>query len=122
MTDQLPGPDGVAVAVAVPQRDPQWGEDKISPLIGGGMPGHDALREHINDERDIAEPGPGPHISEVGYPDAVGCRRPELPIHQVRGTVGILSRDSGSDPLAAADPVPAQSSHEPVHGAKRHLV
>ena len=58
VTDQLPGADRMAVAVAVPQRDPQRGEDEISPLIGACMPSDDALGEHINDERDVAEPRP----------------------------------------------------------------
>ena len=69
---QLAGLNGVAIAVPIPQRDPQRGEDQVGALVGGGVPGHDALGEHIDDEGDVAEPAQVA-ISEVGHPDRLGA-------------------------------------------------
>ena len=122
MMNQLARAYGVPVPVTVPQGDPQRSEDQVGPLVGGGVPGEDALGEDVDDERDLDETGPGPTVGEVGHPSPIRRRGPELPVEQVRGPVGILGRDGGADPLAAANPVPTQISHEAVHGAKRHLV
>jgi hypothetical protein len=40
----------------VPQRDPQWCQDQVGDLGGGGMPAHDPLGEHVDDEGDVDEP------------------------------------------------------------------
>src|SRR5688572_23141495 len=55
---QLAAEDWVALSVAVPQRDPQRGEDQVGAFVGGGVPGHDQLSEHVDDGGDVAEPGP----------------------------------------------------------------
>ena len=63
--------DGVAVSVAVPQRDPQRGEHQVGAPVGRGLPAHDALGEDVDDEGHVDEPGPGPAVGEVRDPD--GC-------------------------------------------------
>ena len=72
---QLAGLDGVAVPVAVPQRDPQRGQHQVGALVGGGVPGDDPLGEHVDDEGDVDEPGPGPAVGEVGDPTRLGAGR-----------------------------------------------
>jgi hypothetical protein len=59
VADQLARHDGVAVAVALPQRHPQRDVDQVDVLGGRGVPGDDLLGEHVEDERDVDEPGPG---------------------------------------------------------------
>ena len=39
----------------VPQRDPQWCQDDVGDLGGGGMPAHDPLGEDVDDEGDVDE-------------------------------------------------------------------
>ena len=34
---------------------------------------------------DVGEPRPGLHVGEVGHPEAVGDRRPEVAVHEVCG-------------------------------------
>jgi len=62
VVDQLAGLHGVTVAVALPQRDPQRGEHQLGAFVGGRVPGHDPLGVHVEDERDVDEPGPGPGV------------------------------------------------------------
>ena len=88
--DQLAGVDGVALSMAIPERDPQRGEDQVGAFVGGNVPGDDALGEHIDDEGDVAEPGPGTRVGEVGDPNPVGRLGPELALEQVAGAIGVL--------------------------------
>ena len=54
----------MAVTVAVPPGDPQRRQDQDGPLVGGGVPGEDALGEGVDDERDVDETGPGATVGE----------------------------------------------------------
>jgi hypothetical protein len=51
-----PGSTGIPLPVPVPQRDPQWCQDQVGDFGGGGMPAHDPLGEHVDDEGDVDEP------------------------------------------------------------------
>jgi hypothetical protein len=102
---QFAGLDGLTLAVAVPQRDPQRGEDQVGASVGGGLPADDPLGEHVDDERDVDEPGPAPDIGEVGDPAGVGCRCGEIAVEQVAGAQVTPARDGGPDLLARRIPV-----------------
>ena len=82
VTDQLGG-GRVALAVALPQRHPQRGHHQVGGLGRGRVPGHDPLGEHVEDERDVDEPGPRPDVdipreslSSRGGPDLGRESRP----------------------------------------------
>src|SRR5690606_12225363 len=122
VVEQLAGLHGVALTVAVPQRDPQRGEDKVGAFVAGGVPADDALGEDIDDEGDVDEPGPGPAVGEVCDPAGVGCRCGEVTVDQVLGTMSVLGRDGGAHPLAASHAVHPQMPHQAVYGAERHAV
>lgn len=63
--DELSGADGAALPVAFPQRHPQRNHHQLDMLGGLRMPGHDALGEHVEDERDIHPPRPRSDVCEV---------------------------------------------------------
>jgi hypothetical protein len=115
VTDQLPGHDRAAVAVALPQRHPQWDHHQVGVLGARGVPGHDALGEHVDDEGDVDEPDPRAAVGEVSDPHTVGGRAGEVPVEQVTGPLAVGSRDRGARRLAAAHPGQAQGAHGPVH-------
>ena len=119
--DQLAGDDPVAVSVAVPQRYPQRDQHQVGDLAGGRVPGHDPLGEHVEDERDVHQAGPGPHDGEVGHPDPVGRGRGEVTLQQVAGPRVSLSRDRGAYPLGSSTSFHAKGFHGPVDGAASHV-
>ena len=55
----------VALAVTLPQRHPQRGHHQVGGLAGGGVPGHDPLGEHVEDERDVDQAGVRADVGEV---------------------------------------------------------
>jgi hypothetical protein len=90
--------------------------------VGGGVPGHDPLGVHVDDERDVHEPGPRAAVGEVGDPYPVRGGSGEVALEQVRRALDTGRWDRGGDLLAAADPVAAQGGHEAVHGPTRDVV
>jgi hypothetical protein len=91
--------------------------DQAGVLAGGDSPAQDPAGEHVDDERDIDEPGQGPYIREVRNPQLVGpSRRLPGPFHQVgvprrrpirAGRDGaVLPADRASDP---------GQPHQPTH-------
>ena len=62
---------GSSGAVAATQGHVEGVQDELGPLAGGGGPAHDRPGEHVNDERDVDDPGPGGDIGEVGHPPLV---------------------------------------------------
>ena len=70
---QLLGLDWVALPTAFPHTHPQRDHHEFDVFGGLRMPGDDALRKHVNDERDVAPAGPGAAIGEVHHP---GVMRP----------------------------------------------
>lgn len=57
--------DWALLAFALAERYPQRRPHQICGDIGLCMPGYDALREHVDDERDVGEAGPRSDVSEV---------------------------------------------------------
>ena len=66
-----PALDRVALPVAVPQRDPQRGQHQVGALVVAACQPTIRWAKHVDDERDVDEPGPGPAVGEVRDPDAV---------------------------------------------------
>lgn len=89
VTDQSTGRDRVPFTIALPLRDPQRSHHEIGAHARAGVPADNALGEHIHDERDIDQPGPGPHISEVGDPHTIWRCCAEITIQKVTGTSAI---------------------------------
>ena len=58
-------------------------------------------------------------VGEVGHPDPVGRRSPELPVEQVRRAVAVLGRHGGADPFTPEYPVPAAARGGHVQNATR---
>src|SRR5215218_979811 len=118
--DQLPGLGRAALAAALPQRHPQRCHHQFGGLAGRGMPGHDLLGEHVDDEGDIAEPSPAPHIGEIGHPDPVRCLGGEITIQQILSSCAVLGRDRGAYPLTTADTSQPENPHGPIHRPSAH--
>jgi hypothetical protein len=68
------------------------------------VPGHDPLREHVDDERHVDEPEPGPDVGEVGDPDPVRRVGGEVAVEQVTGALTVLGRDGGPGALSRRTP------------------
>lgn len=64
-----PGESGVLRVRAATARSGSKSHHEIGAHALGGVPADDALGGHVHDERHIDQPGPGPHVGEVG-PDA----------------------------------------------------
>ena len=112
VVDETAGGDRQALTAAVPQCDPQRDQDEVGAPVGRGVPAHDLVGEHLDDEGDVDEPGPGSAVGEVGHPTGVGCRCGEVPVQQVAGAVAVLAADGGPHPLPAADPAHSQVPHQ----------
>jgi hypothetical protein len=96
-------------------------------LGGGDPPAQDPSREHVDDERDVHEPGQGPHVGEVGHPQPVRrgrgvpaaldqVRVPRRPDLAHGGAGGVPAADDTGDPGEAhqpADLVPADIQARP---------
>ncbi len=81
---ELSGLDRVPVVLALPGRHPQAGQHQVSGAGRRGVPADDALRVHVDDERDEHEAGPGAHVGEVRDPPLVRGRGGEVPLQPVR--------------------------------------
>ena len=99
------GPDGHLQGV----------QGQAGPQGAGDAPADDGAAVGVDDERGVAEPGPGGHIGPIRDPQAVGRRRTELAVDQVGGTLVGLGGGGGAPRLAAHDPADAQLAHEPGH-------
>lgn len=68
------------------------------------MPGNDALRVDVEDERDIHTARPGSDICEIRYPGVVRPRGGEVAVQEVAGTSAVLGGDRRSEALCAGVP------------------
>ena len=77
----------MGLAVPRPQGHPQRDRHQLGVLGGLDVPGHDPVGEHVDDERRVAEAGPGPAVGEVL------CRPPDYAdvsaMVQVMSAVGV---------------------------------
>ena len=74
VTDDLVRADRAVLSLAFSKRHPPWCHDEIDPLPVLRVPGDDALREHVEDERHIHPACAGADVGEVGHPGVIGAR------------------------------------------------
>ena len=72
------------------------------------------MGEHIDDEHQVDEPDPGPHIGEIGDPHPVWCGG-EVLVEQVTGPFAVLGRDRGAGAASPLDTVQGEGRHCPVY-------
>lgn len=87
LLSQFPGHDRMLGPVVFPQRQTQRDAHQFHPPGGLGMPAHDALGMHMDDEDDIYPARRRVHIREIRCPGPVGNRGGGIPVQQVRDTV-----------------------------------
>ncbi|SHK45710.1 hypothetical protein SAMN04488576_1571, partial [Bacillus sp. cl25] len=119
MRPQLLWLDRVALPSTFPERHPQRDHHELDLLGSLRMPGNDALRVDVDDERDVHPPCPGAAIGEVHHPGVIRPRRGEVPVQQVTGTDPVLGGDRGASALVAADPRQPERPHGAIHRATR---
>jgi len=90
VADQFAGHGRLSFASALPYRHSQRRHHQVGVFGRGDVPGHDPLSEHVDDERDVDEPGPGEAVGEVGNPDAIACHGGEVAVQQVTGSLTVL--------------------------------
>jgi hypothetical protein len=94
---------------------------EVGAQRGGAPPADDASGVDVHDERDVDPARPGRDVGQVGDPQPVRRRRPELPLHEVlRAAAGW--RDGGALDLAADRAEQAELAHQPFDLAARHQV
>src|SRR5271167_2445373 len=95
MMDDLAG-------AALPQRQVERLEHQLRAQMGLHRPAHNLATEHIKYHREVEEPGPGRDVSDIGHPQAIGLRREEVALDQIRGRARVAITHGGVDPLASA--------------------
>src|SRR2546421_7980081 len=106
-----------------PERHFQGVERELGPQRTGNLPADDLPREEVENEGRVNEAGHGIDIGNVGDPAAVGRRRAEVTLQQVRRPLMPRpGRDRRPGPLApgrrAGDP---ELAHQPLDRAPGHL-
>lgn len=72
-------------------------------------------RVAVDHERHVSEPRPRRDISEIRGPAAVRRLGGEVPIEQIRGTIGMTIRDRGPHPPPPDQTGQPEIAHQPVH-------
>src|SRR5579871_1221221 len=95
-------------------------ERKVAPQRRRHAPTDDAAREHVDDEGDVHEAGPGGDVREVRHPKLVGATRRKRTLDEIgraqRGLVGDRRHFERATPHRAAQP---HLTHQPLDGAAR---
>ena len=82
------------------------------------LPAHDHAGEHVDDERHVHPPGVGLHVGEIGEPQAVRCRRPELALDKISRAVEAVVAFGGAHPdPPTSTPLKTEVSHQSLDGA-----
>ena len=68
----------------------------------GGLPADDHPGEHVDDERDVDPAGVGLDVGQIGDPQPVRGRRPELALNHIGGPLEPVIAFGGSDPDPAS--------------------
>ena len=97
----------------------------IQNKVGFGRVGHpptdDPSSEYIDHESHIGKSLPGRHVREVGHPQFVGPICPELPVDPIQWTRHRPITDCCTNWLASYGAAQAQTAHEPLDRAARHV-
>jgi hypothetical protein len=113
----------VAVAGALPQPLLERVSGEVGGERGGAAPADDASGVDVHDERDVDPARPGRDVGQVGDPQSIRRRCPELPLHEIlRAGVEGLGGDGGALDLAADRAEQAELAHQPFDLATRHQV
>jgi len=100
---------------SVPERHLERVQGQFRVQRGGDPPAHDVAAECVDDERHVDEPGPRPHVGQVGHPEPVGSRRRELAVDQIGWPLGQLAGDRGPLRLAPDHAFQAHLTHQACH-------
>src|SRR5919198_139645 len=101
-----------------PERHLQRIERQVGSQRAGRLPADDEARAGVDDERHIHPAAVGLDVRQVGNPQPVRRRCPELAGDQVRGPAPGFLTESGPDVGLAADHAPnPRATHEPFDRA-----
>ena len=84
-------------------------------------PANDASGESINDKRHIDKALPGRHVGEIGYPEPIRLRYPELAFDMIQGAWRGFVADRRLERLAADSALQIHRSHQPLDRAASNL-
>ena len=86
-----------------------------------GLPADDHAGEHVDDERDVHPAGVGLDVGQVGDPQPVRGRRPELALDEIGGPVEAVVALGGAHAHPATPAaLQAHVGHQPLDGAASH--
>ena len=107
-----------APGAARPERHLQGIERQVGPQRARRLPADHEARADIHDEGDVDPAAVGLDVGQVGHPQAIRRRRPELAGDQIERPVARLVADRGPDARLAADHASqAELAHEPLDRA-----
>ena len=110
-----------ARGAACPERHLQGVERQVGPQRARRLPADDEARADIHDEGDVDPAAVGLDVRQVGHPQAIRGRGPELAGDQIERAVARLVADRGPDAgLAADDASESELAHQPLDGAASH--
>ena len=70
---------------ALRRRHLQRVEDQVGLQRRAHGPAHDPATEHVEHNREVEEGRPRRHVGDVGHPELIRRRRPEVPPHEIGG-------------------------------------
>src|SRR5581483_6788217 len=112
--------ESVDPVLALPEGHLQGVEGEVGAEVVGDLPAHDPPGEGVDDVGHEDEPGPGPHVGQVGDPQPVRRRRVEVPLDQVGRPVAGVVAGRGALGLPAGHPTEAELAHQAGHLVPAH--
>jgi hypothetical protein len=95
-------------------------DDEIGSHVIGHAPSDDATAERILDGGQIQSPLPGSEIRDVGHPQHVGRRRPELALDEIVGDTNPRDTNRGPPTPLGNQPREPSPAHQPLHPLAPH--
>ena len=117
------GPAGqvIAGALTVPHGHLQGVDGQVRAQRPGGLPADDHPGVDVDDEGHVDPAGVRLDVGQIGDPQPVRGRRPELSLDQIsRSMLTVIGAGRDLEHLAAAAPAQALGSHQALHGATSH--
>jgi hypothetical protein len=87
--------EGAAAALTVPDRHLEGVDGEVGAQRVRRLPADDHTGEHVDNERHVDPTNVRLDVGQVGDPQSVRCRRPELAVHQISGPSRSLVDDRG---------------------------
>jgi hypothetical protein len=88
-------------------------ERQVAAERGGGAPPDNAPGKDSDHEGDVDEATPDRDVGEIGDPQLIGPGGPEVPLHQIPGTIGRGLGTRGAHSATAHDAAQSQHPHQP---------